>query len=79
MITNSKHQKNINKSIDWLKKYNSFNNERTLIEDNSEFDYIEDDKKWRAINRKCESSFDKYLTYLDELPKYLQKQIEELI
>ena len=78
MIKNKKHQKNINKSIDWLKKYNSFNDERTLIED-SLISYPENNKNWRAINRKCENSFDKYLTYLEELPKYLQKQIEELI
>lgn len=76
MITNKKYQKNINKCLSWLKKHNSFNGERDLIEDSLEVDYPEDDKSWRAINRKCETSFDNYLTHLEELPKYIQKEIE---
>tara|TARA_R100000951_G_C2566580_1_gene157356 strand:+ start:187 stop:444 length:258 start_codon:yes stop_codon:yes gene_type:complete len=60
-----------NKAVAWLIKHNNFNDLRDKIDG----EFGEDCKEWRAINRKCESSFDKFETYLDELPEREQKVI----
>ena len=68
---NTKHQVTFKRAINWLIKWNNFNNLRDKIEG----EYGEDCKEWRAINRKCEHSYDKFLTYLEEMPKREQKVI----
>ena len=70
------NQSNLNKAVNWLAKYNSFNNERDLIEGNLEVETY-DSKEWRRINKKCEDSFEKYEEYCDELPKYEVVKIEK--
>tara|TARA_B100001094_G_scaffold332546_1_gene405121 strand:- start:3705 stop:3956 length:252 start_codon:yes stop_codon:yes gene_type:complete len=60
-----------NKAVAWLIKHNNFNDLRDKIDG----EFGEDCKEWRAINRKCESSFDKFETYLDELPEGEQEVI----
>lgn len=74
---NPKNQKNLNKALSWLIKHNKYNDERTLLEDSSELEYVEDSTAWKRINKKCEDSFDKYLEYCDELPKGQVKLIEK--
>ena len=67
---NKKNQVNFKRSIKWLERYNELNCIREIIED-------EDSKEWRRANRKYERAFDKYLEYVEELPKYERKRIEE--
>jgi len=71
-----KNQKLVNKAVKWLVKYYDFNTKRDYISDNLD---CEDDesKEWRAINRKCEKAFDKYLDCLWDLPKREQINIEK--
>jgi hypothetical protein len=68
---NPKNQVKVNKAVNWLVKHNAYNDERNQVSDN----LGEDCKEWRRINKKCEDSFDKYLEYLEELPKREQAQI----
>jgi len=77
----SKNQSLVNKAVNWLIKYNSFNNQRDVISDNLEelnaYCEEEDSKWWRIMNKKCEDSFDKYQEYCEELPQYEVKNIEK--
>jgi len=68
-----KNQANLNKAIQWLTKYNAFNEQRDIIESEQESETT----AWRRVNKKCEDSFDRYLDYCDELPRYEVKLIEE--
>lgn len=70
---NKKHQSMVNKAVNWLIKYNQFNDQRNIVEGN--FDC--DSKEWRKINKKCEDSFNKYEDYASELPKREVEQIEK--
>jgi len=70
-----KNQKLVNKAVRWLVKYYEFNTKRDHISDNLECDEDES-KEWRAINRKCEYSFNNYLECLWDLPKREQLNIE---
>ena len=77
-----KNQSLVNKAVNWLNKYNAYNDQRDFIirdyfSDNLECDE-EDSKDWRQINKKCEVSFDKYLNYLEDLPKREQNNIEKI-
>jgi hypothetical protein len=73
MITaiNKKHQSKVNRAITWLVKYNEFNNQRDIANDNG------DDKMYRKYDRLCANSFDKYLWIVDELPKRERNNIEK--
>jgi hypothetical protein len=71
-----KNQTLVNKAVKWLVKHNEYNTKRDLISDNLDCEEY-DSKEWRQINRKCETSFDKYLEYIDELPKREVKNIEK--
>ncbi len=75
---NPKNQSRVNKAIDWMRKYEEANTKRDLISDNLECD-DEDSKEWRAINRRCEQAFDKYLDVMYELPKGQQKAIDKFL
>tara|TARA_R110002020_G_scaffold249170_1_gene463094 strand:- start:62 stop:298 length:237 start_codon:yes stop_codon:yes gene_type:complete len=68
-----KNQAALNRAIKWLTKHNEHDTERNRIDS----ELGEDCKQWRAINRKCETSFDKYLEACDELPKYEVERIEK--
>lgn len=71
---NLKHQVTFKRAINWLIKYNKYSDQRDHISGHLECEEYES-KEWRAINRKCESSYDKFETYMDELPKREQKVI----
>ncbi len=75
---NPKNQSKVNKAIQWMQKYEDANTKRDMICDNLECDE-EDSKEYRAINRRCEQAFDKYLEAMEELPKGQQKAIEKAI
>ncbi len=74
---NPKNNKNFNKAVYWLTQHNTFNDQRTLLEDTSEAEYVEDTTAWKRINRKCEETFDVYLMYCEEIPKADIKTIEK--
>lgn len=65
-----KNQRQVNRTLKALIRYNEVNELRQQAEDNDE------QKKLSSLNRKCENYFDKYLTELAELPKREIKQIE---
>lgn len=67
---NPKYQTLVNKAVIWAIKYNEYNTSRNAAYDNlsEDIEYEEDCKIWRKFNRLCENSWDKYQSYLDELP-----------
>ena len=67
---NPKNKKNFSKAIAWLIKYNGYNEQRNTADDN------DDAKEYRKYDRLCESSFDKFSEFLEELPKYERARIE---
>jgi hypothetical protein len=69
---NPKNQGKVNKCVNALNRYYQLNDLRNLADDN------DNQKEVKKYNRLCEIAFDKHLTYLYELPKYEQKQIEKL-
>tara|TARA_B100001059_G_C17556557_1_gene437930 strand:+ start:39 stop:290 length:252 start_codon:yes stop_codon:yes gene_type:complete len=71
-----KNQTLVNKAVNWLIKHNEYNTQRDFISDNLECEEWES-KEWKQINKKCENSFDKYLEYLNELPRREQQKIEK--
>ena len=70
---NKKNQSLVNKATTWLSKYHSCNDARDIISNL----IGEEGREWDKINDKCESIWDKYEEYLDELPKYEIKNIEK--
>ena len=74
----SKNQSLVNKAVNYLIWYNTFNNQRDVISDNlEEYCEEEDSKWWRIMNKKCEDSFDKYQECCEDLPQYEVKNIEK--
>lgn len=73
---NSKYQSVVNKAVNWMEKYELANDQRNIASDNSEHDYEEDDKLWRKWDRRCIKAYDKYLEYMEELPKREQNKVE---
>lgn len=74
----SKNQSLVNKAVNYLIWYNTFNNQRDVISDNlEEYCEEEDSKWWRIMNKKCEDSFDKYQECCEDLPQYEVKNIEQ--
>jgi len=69
---NPKNQSKVNRCVKSLERYYFLNDLRDKSSDN------EDEKGYNKYNRMCEQVFDKYLTYLEELPKYEQKSIEKI-
>ena len=55
------------------------NSKRDLAYDNSETEYIEDDKVWRRLNNMCENAWDKYWNAKYDLPKREQENIEKTL
>ena len=74
---NKKHQATVNRAIQWLTKHNDYNDQRDAIENEQDTSWSYT-PQWNRINKKCEDSYDKYLTYFDELPSREQAQINKL-
>ena len=70
---NPKNQSTLNKAIQWLTKYNAFNDQRDTIENNDG----EESSAWRRINNKCEIAFDRYEDCCFDLPSREVKEIEK--
>ena len=73
IAVNKKNQSKVDRACRWLIKHNEVNAKRDLESDTNG----EDTAKYRRLERVCEASFDKYLTWCDELPKYEVKNIEK--
>jgi hypothetical protein len=69
---NKNNQSLFNRCITALNKYNSLNDLRDKADNEG------NEKEVKKYNRLCENSFDKYLDYLYQLPKYEQNRIENL-
>lgn len=64
-----KNQGKVNRVLNWLIKHNDFNNQRDIADGDG------NEKLYNKLNTKCENTYDKFLEYLEELPKYEQNQI----
>ena len=67
---NKKHQKQVDKALRKLVRYNSYNNLRDIADGEG------DDKTYKQLNKLCEKLFDEYLEIVSELPSREVKQIE---
>lgn len=67
---NKKHQKQVEKALRKLVRYNSYNNLRDIADGEG------DDKTYKQLNKLCEKLFDEYLEIVSELPSREVKQIE---
>jgi len=67
---NKKHQKQVDKALRKLARYNSYNNLRDIADGEG------DDKTYKQLNKLCEQLFDEYLEIVSELPSREVKQIE---
>jgi DNA-binding Xre family transcriptional regulator len=67
---NKKHQKQVDKALRKLARYNSYNNLRDIADGEG------DDKTYKQLNKLCEQLFDEYLDIISELPSREVKQIE---
>ena len=66
-----KNQALVNKAVKWLLKYNDLDIERNIADSDG------NEKLYNQLDRKCERAFDKYLEYVDELPKRERAKIEK--
>ena len=67
---NKKHQKQVDKALRKLARYNSYNNLRDIADGEG------DDKAYKQLNKLCEQLFDEYLEIVSDLPSREVKQIE---
>jgi hypothetical protein len=70
---NPKNQTTVNRCLKALDRYDHLNNLRDIADGNG------DEREYSKLNKQCEEAFDRYLTYLHELPKNQQKQIEKIL
>ena len=68
---NKVHQAKVNRAAYWLNTYNNFNNLRDEADGNG------DEKLYKALDKKCEKSFEKYQDIVSELPRREQQNIEK--
>jgi hypothetical protein len=67
------HQTKVNVAVNWLEKYNHFNDLRNFADDNDQ------GYKVKQYDKECQKAFDKYLDIVTELPKRERTQIEKSI
>ena len=72
-IKNKANLKHVKSAVNWLIKHNEADRLRNIA------DGAGNDRAYNKHNRQCEKTFDKYLEYCEELPKYKIKQIEKSI
>ena len=68
---NKKHQAKVNKAIYWLTQHNEADRQRNIS------DSAGNEKNYRAWDRKCEKTYNRYLDDTSELPAREVKQIEK--
>lgn len=64
-----KNQSNLNKAIQWLEKYNKANDLRNMSDDEG------NEKLFIKHEKACEHSYNKFLEYMEELPKSQQNKV----
>jgi len=69
-VINPKNSKLVKTAINWLIKHNDADRLRNIADGEG------DEKAYNKANRRCESTFDKYLDTVDQLPKNQIKLIE---
>ena len=72
-IKNRANLKHVKSAVNWLVKHNEADRLRDIADGEG------NDKAYNKHNRQCEKTFDKYLEYCEELPKYQVKLIEQSI
>jgi len=72
-IKNKANLKHVKSAVNWLVKHNEADKLRNIADGDG------NDRAYNKHNRQCEKTFDKYLEYCEELPKYQIKQIEKSI
>ena len=68
---NPKNQGLVNKACKWLVKHNNYNRLRDIADGSGDL------KAYNKYDQKCQDSFNKFLEYLEDLPKGQQKAIEK--
>lgn len=68
-VINPKNKTIVKRAVEWLKKHNEFDNQRNIADGNG------DEKLVSKLDKKCESSYDKFLDLIEQLPKNQQKII----
>ncbi len=69
---NPKNQTIVNRCLKAIERYNQMNDLRDAAEDSG------NEREYRKYDRACQEAFDRYLTYMDELPKNQQKEINKI-
>jgi hypothetical protein len=72
-IKNKANLKHVKSAVNWLIKHNEADRLRNIADGDG------DERAYNKYDRQCEKTFDKYLEYSEELPKYQIKQIEKSI
>ena len=72
-IKNKANLKYVKSAVNWLIKHNEADSLRNIADGEG------DDRAYNKHDKQCEKTFDKYLEYCEELPKYQIKQIEKSI
>ena len=72
-IKNKANLKHVKSAVNWLIKHNEADRLRNIADGDG------NNRAYNKYDRQCEKTFDKYLEYSEELPKYQIKQIEKSI
>ena len=72
-IKNKANLKHVKSAVNWLIKHNEADRLRNIADGEG------DDRAYKKHDKQCQKTFDKYLEYCEELPKYQIKQIEKSI
>ena len=70
-IRNKANFKYVKSAVNWLIKHNEADRLRNIADGEG------DERAYNKYDRQCERTFDKYLEYCEELPKYQVKLIEQ--
>ena len=68
-VLNPKNKTTVKRAISWLTKYNQLDNMRNEAEANG------DEKRYNQLDKQCQNAFDKFLEFMEELPKNQQQII----
>jgi hypothetical protein len=72
-IKNKANLKHVKSAVNWLIKHNEADRLRNIADGDG------DERAYNKYDKQCQKTFDKYLEYSEELPKYQIKQIEKSI
>jgi hypothetical protein len=70
---NKTYQSKINRALKIWLRYDSLNDQRDIADGNG------DEKSYKKFDRSCQSTFDKYLDIIDQLPKRERLNFEKAI